>query len=42
MATDGKDFTWDERFTSFKTLLDISANDLKIAFHSDRKALLVP
>jgi type I restriction enzyme R subunit len=42
MATDGRDFPWDERFTSFKTLLDLSANNLKIAFHADRKALLVP
>jgi type I restriction enzyme R subunit len=42
MATEGKDFPWDERFTSFKTMLDLSANNLKIAFHTDRKALLVP
>ena len=42
MATEGKDFPWDERFTSFKTMLDMSANNLKIAFHKDRKALLVP
>ena len=42
MATEGKDFPWDERFTSFKTMLDLSANNLKIAFHPDRKALLVP
>lgn len=42
MATEGKDFPWDERFTSFKTMLDVSATNLKIAFHPDRKALLVP
>ena len=42
MGTEGKDFPWDERFTSFKTMLDLSANNLKIAFHPDRKALLVP
>lgn len=42
MATEGKDFPWDERFASFKTMLDVSATNLKIAFHPDRKALLVP
>ena len=42
MATEGKDFPWDERFTSFKAMLDVSATNLKIAFHPDRKALLVP
>lgn len=42
MFTEGKDFPWDERFTSFKTMLDISANHLKITFHPDRKALLAP
>ncbi len=42
MATEGRDFPWDERFTSFKTMLDVSANNLKIAFHPDSKALLLP
>ena len=42
MATDGRDFPWDERFGSFKAMLDVSANNLKIAFHIDRKALLAP
>lgn len=42
MATEGKDFPLDERFTSFKTMLDLSANNLKIAFHPDCSSLLVP
>jgi type I restriction enzyme R subunit len=42
MATDGRDFPWDERFGSFKAMLDVSANNLKIAFHPAARALLAP
>ncbi len=42
MATEGKDFPWDERFTSFKTMLDMSATNPQIFINPDRKALLAP
>nr|WP_269744899.1 DEAD/DEAH box helicase family protein [Aromatoleum toluclasticum] len=42
MTTEGKDFPWEERYESFKRLLDTAVSNLKIAFHPDRKALLVP
>lgn len=42
MTTEGKDFPWEERYESFKRLLDTGISNLKIAFHPDRKALLIP
>jgi type I restriction enzyme R subunit len=42
MANEGKDFSWDERFSKFKNLLDTTAISLKIITHPDRKAFLIP
>ena len=42
MVNEGKDYSWEDRYQSFKRLLDNGVINLKIAFHADKKALLAP